>query len=509
MSTSIVCLLFSLHEIWVRHPASHFFPLPLAAWLLLITRHQMLRSLHQPKNPAMFGWLVAIHLLLALAAFVLISPFLAGLAFLAASVALAAAKGRDGEDEAPAWSLPALALFLIPPPMMLDQDMHQMLAGLAARLSQGWLDAMQVLHVVQGTIVATPEKRFFVDDACSGTNSMLVAICVAVIICSFNRRTPGHAVALLAATALISITSNVLRICLMIGGLRFWGLELDHGWVHDAVGVAFFLLDLLLVWSADHGLHFIINGRPPDTGSSRWDTDVTCRPAAISAALGRMNLCVAFIGLVLLVGPEVLTLTRPAPIAQTQDGPDEFHMPEQLAGWTRSGDQPVENSMVGNLGVRNQVWVYRKDGLEAFVAINFPFQGFHDTRLCYAGQGWQFQKQKDEVLPGETKKSVRYLEMTQPTEMTRAHLWLSVVDGLGTTQEFTTGKLLGGMGERLLTRWSNPGPEPTTYVVQVLTVEPETDDWKQSAFTELLAEARGRMADALSNHSPQSAEESE
>jgi exosortase len=512
MASSIVCLLFSLHEIWVRHPACHFFPLPLAAWVWLVTRHGMLRSLHAPRNPAAFRWLVVSHLLLALASFLLVSPFLAGLAFFMTSAALAAAKGQADGDEAPAWSLPALSLFLIPPPMMLDQEMQQLLAGLAARLSQGWLDAMQVLHVVQGAIVATPEKRFFVDDACSGTNSMLVAICVALIVCSFHRRSFGHTAALLVTAGLISITSNVLRICLVIGGLHFWGLELDHGWIHDAVGVAFFLLDLFLVWSADHGLHFIINGRPAGFRSSSWDNEaIHHRPAAIPAAFSRLSLCVAVIGTALLVGPEILALSQPAHFAVTrpQAGPDEFQMPEQLAGWVRNGDKPVENSMIGNLGVRNQVWVYHKGGLEAFVAVNFPFLGFHDTRLCYTGQGWQFQKQVDEVLPGETKKSVRFLEMTQPTEMTRAHLWLSVIDGLGVAQEFTTGKPLGGFGERLVSRWSSPGPVPTTYVLQVLAVEPETDARRQTAFTELLAGARDHVAEAISNHSPQSAKESE
>jgi hypothetical protein len=165
--------------------------------------------------------------------------------------------------------------------------------------------------------------------------------------------------------------------------------------------------------------------------------------------------------------------------------------------------------MIGNLGVRNQVWRYRKGRQEAFVAVNFPFLGFHDTRLCYSGQGWQFQKQVDGSLPGDTQNTVRFLEMNQPTELARAHLWLSVLDENGTAQTFTSEKPLDRMAERLLSRWSNPSPVLNTYVLQIMSVEPENDTQVQSAVTELLAEARSCLAQALVNHSPHSGKESE
>nr|WP_294402915.1 exosortase U [Prosthecobacter sp.] len=509
-ASTVVCLVFALQEIWVRHPASHFFPLPLLAWFWLAKRDGMFRAVSFPKNPTAYNWLVVCHLLLALIAFVLISPFMAGLACVVSSAALAVAKGKPAGHEAPAWALPALSLFFIPPPMMLDQQVHQVLAGLAARLSQGWLDAMQVLHVVQGTIVATPEKRFFVDDACSGTNTMMVAICVALIISCFNNRSWIHALVLLVTAGLISVASNVLRICLVIGGLHYWGLELDQGTAHEAVGVVFFLLDLALVWSADHGWYFALNSsneveRPDPYGTPKM-------PAAASGLHGSLSMGVAVIGMTLILGPEILALSRTAnaPVAAKPLGEaDEFNLPEELAGWVREGDQPVENSMIGNLGVRNQVWLYRKGRQEAFVAVNFPFLGFHDTRLCYSGQGWQFQRQVDGSLPGDTQNTVRFLEMNQPTELARAHLWLSVLDENGTAQAFASEKPLDRMTERLISRWSNPSPVLNTYVLQIMSIEPENDSRVQSAVTELLAEARNCLAQALVTHSPHAGKESE
>ncbi len=184
-------------------------------------------------------------------------------------------------------------------------------------------------------------------------------------------------------------------------------------------------------------------------------------------------------------------------------------MPAELAGWVREGDKPVEDSMIGKLGVRNQVWLYRKGGQEAFVAVNFPFQGFHDTRLCYTGQGWKFQQQVDAALPGETANTVRFLEMNQPTEMTRAHLWLSVLDESGSALPFRSEEHLDRMSDRLLSRWSKPAPVATTYVLQLMTLEPENDSRSRNALTDLLAGARNCLAETISKHSPLAGKESE
>lgn len=479
------------------------------AWFWLARRDGVFRAVSSPQNPSAFKWLTVCYLLLALAAFVLVSPFLAGAAFVLASAALAAAKGRTSRHEAPAWSLPVLSLFFIPTPLMLDQHLHQVLAGQAAQLSQVWLDAMKVLHVVQGTIVATAEKRFFVDDACSGTNTLLVAVCMAVILSSFNRRSFLHVAALMVSAALISVASNVLRICVVIGGLHYWGLELDQGAAHEAVGMVFFIVDLLLVWSADHGIHFVLNSSP-GTFSPSMDPHGQ-KPAFSTGPLGGLSLIVAVIGMGSLLGPEILALARPtppAPAAALSEN-EEFQMPGMLAGWVRDGDKPVENTMIGKLGVRNQVWLYRKDGREAYVAVNFPFLGFHDTRLCYTGQGWQFQRQVDGALPGDKQNTVRFLEMNQPTELARANLWLSVLDQNGTPQAFHSEKPVDRITDRLISRWSAPKPVSNTYVLQIMSVEPESDERTQNALTELLTDARKTLAQTLVNHSTHAGKESE
>lgn len=507
-ATPLVCLLFSTYELWARHPAYHFFPLPLAAlgWMVLQTKNYAGLT---PATAARRG-LVWLSFLLALASFALVSPVLAGFAFVVSMSAYGLSIGGEGKGLFPWWSFPSIALFFIPPPLQVDVALHQLLAGLAAKLSQGWLDTMGIVHVVEGVIVATSEKRFFVDDACSGTNSLLVALCVAVVLASLKKRSPLHLATLLVCTALIAVASNVLRICVVISGLHFWKMPLDEGLPHDLLGLAFFVFDLFLVWSADHGIQFVLN-RPilrlaPSDAAIRAPRMAPPLPIAYRTC----SILSALVGAAILTGPFVLSLTRPQNhTTQATTNLDQFTFPKKLGDWVREGDKPLEDSVIGKLGVRNQVWLYRKNGLEAYVAVNFPFLGFHDTRVCYQGQGWQFQKELDQALPGDAGKTLRFLQMQQPLELVQADLWLCVLDEQGAPRPFSSENLVARMTDRLISRWKTEEPQTSTYVLQVLALDPATQDNAQQAYIELVKGARNDLAEAISNRNQSQGKESE
>lgn len=466
-----------------------------------------------PATPVRTG-LVCLYLALALASFLLISPVLAGLSFVVAMGVYSLSLDGEGRRMFPAWSFPALAVFFIPPPLQLDSELYQLLAGLAASLSQGWLDTMGIIHVVDGVIVATPAKRFFVDDACSGTNSLLVALCVAVILATMKKRSVAHLGMLLLATGLVSVATNVLRICVVIGALHFWKVELDNGLPHDLLGFAFFGLDLLLILSADHGVQFSLNRPLAQSEAPAWNgVSMTPRGRAASSLWHRrISLLGASAGLVMLLGPMVLSMASASPGADAHGAArlEHFLMPAKLGMWVREGEKPVEDTVIGKLGVRNQVWIYRNNGLEAYVAVNFPFRGIHDTRLCYQGQGWKFQKQEDGNLPGDpTANSVRFLQMDQPTELMRAALWLCVLDEHGVSFPFTNDNLTDRMTGRLTSRWTKGREQSTTYVLQVLAVEPATQDAAKRSYLDLVAGARSGLAEAISNPAATQGKESE
>jgi hypothetical protein len=493
-----VCLGFVLQELWLRHPAYGFVPLPLGALFWLITKDQRL----QPPGggyPVAVLLMASFHLLLALIAFVLFSPFIAGLAVVTAMGVYALACERTHQQDVPRWAFPVLALFLVPPPLMLDERLHQILAGLAARLSQSWLDAVQVLHVIEGTLVVTTERRFFVGDPYSATTAMLLTTCAALVLCSFERRSMRHALAMLVSAAFISIATSVLRICLVIGSLQFWNVDLDQGWARWLLGFVCIGLNLLMIRSADHGWSFLLNfgsvcQKPRDL------QDVPMQPINVFWP-SRTSIVLALIGFMILLGPSMVARSLPHEVRPPIAAVDGLHMPEQLGSWKRDGNQPVENSWMGNLGLRHQVWLYRQGNLEAYVAVNDPFAGFHDLSLRYTGQGWRFGKPVDVAMPGSKEKTVRYLKMNQPAELTMACLWLCVLDERGIAQTFTAENAMDRLMDRWASRWE-PAESTATLVLQVFAIEPDSLSETQSAYTELLASARSILSSALVQRSP-------
>ena len=489
------------------HPAYQFSLLPLAACALLLRREWTSishLSLHSPWVKALY----ALHLLLAAAAFALPSPALAGIALFIAAAALAVAMARlPGMGTAP-WIFPAMMLFLIPPPLHLDSTLHQKMSGLASHLSEDWLDLMKIDHLVEGAVVVTGDKSFFVDDACSGTNSLLITVCMALIVCGFYRRSLLHTLAVFTSAGLIAVAANVLRICVVIGGSVKLGLELEKGWPHEALGIASFLLDLLLVWSADRGWQFILNfaERAENPGDLNPTTAGMQRPVW----LARTSTLVAFVGLLLWAGPEVLAATRAArSSASGLSVLDAFEFPKQLAGWERVGDGAQEDSLVGKLGVRNQVWLYSKGTVQVHLAVNFPFLGFHDTRICYQGRGWRLDSQEDTPIAGGTDKSVRHLSMTQLAELSHGDVWLSVMQQDGTPRKYEEEKQLNGFFERAASRWTG-GEDDTksTCVLQVMAVEQTLGEAEKKAVDELIAaglqEVKAKLANT-SNPAPKGA----
>jgi len=286
----------------------------------------------------------------------------------------------------------------------------------------------------------------------------------------------------------------------VIGSLQFLSVDLEHGWARGILGFAFIGLNLLMIWSADHGWSFLLNfgsvcQKPRDLLDVPMQSINVFWPS-------RASIVVALIGLLILIGPSIVARSLPHDVRLPIAAMDGFDLPEQLGSWKREGNQPLEKSLIGNLGVRNQVWLYRQGNLEAYVAVNYPFTGFHDLRLRYTGQGWRFEKQVDGALLGSKEKTVRYLKMKQPEDLTAASLWLCVLNERGIAQTFTSDNPMDRLTDRLVSRWVDPAESSTTVLLQLLAIEPESLSETQSAYTELLASARSILSSALAQRTP-------
>jgi hypothetical protein len=108
-----------------------------------------------------------------------------------------------------------------------------------------------------------------------------------------------------------------------------------------------------------------------------------------------------------------------------------FAMPEQIGNWQRLNTEVPPLQKIETRGVYSQVWHYRRGDTLASLAIDYPFQGYHDVTLCYTVRGWDL---REERFHGghTTNASLPFMEVRMQNHLgLHGALWFSVVDERG------------------------------------------------------------------------------
>lgn len=495
IASPFLCLAYCVVEIVLRHPSFQFFPLPIVAWLTLAAKEVNLETRDWFADKWVKGLWWA-HLLVALVGFIWMSPALVGLALLFFSMAFGRAISGAGAYPSSGWYYSALTLFMIPPPFALDGRLHHFFSGTAAALVQPSLDNVGVLHALQGGMVVTAKKKFFVDQVCSGTDSMILCMALAFVVCGLKHRPWAHTLGVVLIAALTSVLTNVLRILLVIKGTVSWGMALDQGWTHELVGVAAFVLDLVFVASADSLCSLLLDTWPEmaligDHASRSGQT----APRAWHWG----SLIIAITGLACIT----FSLHAECRNRQVGEKPDmaHFQLPATLVGWEREGDGELGDGLGKQVGLRNQVWLYHKGSIDAYVAMNYPFSGFHDIREYYLGNGWAIEAEREENLKGDKIVMAKRIELKNLVDGGRANLWLVLLSATGTPLASPPEVLGEKFTNRLTPHWqwisSTPNADAGTYLLQVLVPDSTLDQSNQEAVLSFAMAARDEVAKVM------------
>ena len=433
------CLFWSLLEISERHPALQFFPLPLAVLLWNLHRDGSFRFRVARRDCGLLTALQVGSVLLAATAALLGSPFAAAVAFWLLVVWLVL--GRVPAPRLP-WQQPMVALFLIAPPLNLDGKLQFGLARFTAGLVQPWLDLLQIDHALEGLIFVTAKQRFFVDEACSGRNSLLVMACMSVILSVLWGRPFLHACLALLCAIAGSIALNLARMAVVIFTTVKYGWGLDQGVMHELLGLGVFLLGLTVIVCSDRGVLFLTNpaaGVPSVSSAGRLDAAPPVQPLRRSNRwLGTAAVAVLLL-LMLSVGMSAAQSFRawrrppagpPAALLAVQ-----FKMPDRLGEWQLQPGETVLNEVLGQ-GVRNQVWLFTNGERSLFLAVTNPFKGFHDTRQCYRNAGWEVLGSRPPSSSWVGLEGLLITELNHPSRLQTALVGLVVLDYQGRQQAF-------------------------------------------------------------------------
>ncbi len=153
-----------------------------------------------------------------------------------------------------------------------------------------------------GNVLEFPGKRFLVEEACSGVQSLFTMLFLAIVITVGYRRKLFHTLLVLISAAFFAGVMNVLRVVAISVAWSSDQYDLSVGWQHEAIGIVALVFAAGLVYSADATIQFFCSPVPdipgaglsavyrnPVTSLWNWLFRVRTRSAArdkISAAAG-------------------------------------------------------------------------------------------------------------------------------------------------------------------------------------------------------------------------------
>ena len=208
------------------------------------------------RNARRASLISVVGLLLLVVAVVFISPWLATVATLLNILALIDAIGGTLliKRLLPAWAFLWLS---IPPPRGPDEKLLMFLQGFATHWSSQVLDRLGVLHVVEGNVISLVDRQLFVEQACSGINSLFTLVLGTLFIAAWTRSRPLRAVVLVAASVVVVLTGNIARIVIIAYTAARWQIDLSEGWPHTLLGIVLYIGMLGLVFSTDRLLSLL------------------------------------------------------------------------------------------------------------------------------------------------------------------------------------------------------------------------------------------------------------
>ena len=102
-----------------------------------------------------------------------------------------------------------------------------------------------------GVVLAVEGHEMLVADACSGLNSIVSLLALGLLYGHLSRASSARMAILVLALVPIALLANVLRVLALVLIAAHAGPDAAQGWIHDALGLAVFVVALLLLLAFD------------------------------------------------------------------------------------------------------------------------------------------------------------------------------------------------------------------------------------------------------------------
>ncbi len=336
---------------------------------------------------------------------------------------------------ASAWGL---LWILVRPPLKIDLWLIQWLQQNTAGLSSFTLDWLGIAHFRQGVVIELPSRVLFVEEACSGVQSLFSFLALAAIIAVWNQRSLLFTVILVLASVLGAAAMNVARIVLITWGEASGNYDFLKEPDHTYLGLGIFLVAFLWMISCDQLLRFFLGPIPLSAAEQshlnsarepkflklvfKWNRWVV-GSRSIDAGIMRLPkkkeqereplptwlkktetagiIAASFVAVVFSGGgwlASSLSSDHKQSAVSTQNPAEELKqkigelhqnsLPPELLGWKQKSFETKKRAINAEFGELSKQWVYESEFGLVLLSVDSKYKGWHDLRLCYTNTGW-------------------------------------------------------------------------------------------------------------------------
>jgi exosortase/archaeosortase family protein len=401
-----------------------------------------------------------------------------------------------------AVGLTSLLWMTVPLPAGYDNLLIQFLQAQSSRAASLVLDCIGILHLPEGNILELSQKRLFVDEACSGVDSLyaLMAICLTIVL--WLKQPLPVAIVSLSLVPIWASASNVVRLVAIVLGLEWLNIDLSHGTQHTMLGMLVFsgafMCDYAFIRFAGALFdHWFKHGSTTDIQVNSYVANVQ--------TLHWLGTAMCIISLIAFGGVGVYS-TRALSMSTMLRYPHidkqvavavaaRQNLPNRLGEWQLDSNQMVERNVQSAFGQYSNLWSYRSADGQATISIDFPFRGFHLLDICYQGAGWRLNR------------ASRQIEM--PTMNGGETAYVHLIDMKNDEGKFGyvayalfqfNGKPIRSLarGARGLERFEQTITEPVSYQIQTVLISNDPiDDGTQQTLHNHLLQAVDRVRESF------------
>ncbi|MFN7841585.1 MAG: exosortase U [Pirellula sp.] len=492
------------NSIWSR-PHLQFFPMAWVGFIyFFVQRSGGLKTAESKPRLVIASGLVLTAFVASIEAVLISSPWLSYVAGVLIVVAWMYARAGNMTWQS-ALAISSLLWITVPLPAGYDKKMIQYLQSQSSFAASSVIDVLGIPHLREGNVLQLLDKRLFVDEACSGVDSLYALMAISLTLVLLMRQKLGVALCALSMVIVWASCGNILRLVCIVLGLKWFNLDLSDGIPHTILGLFVFLI----AFGCDYAfIKFLGYLTAPvsvknDVKKEPLESVKVLSSAKVSNGFpfGRLSKAFSVLMMVCFLGvgaysTRVLsrgTIFRFPEFTESSLSrlKTDLVLPDKIESWRLVKREDVERAKDNVMGQFSEVWLYDAGSKLGTVSVDFPFRGFHLLDICYEGAGWKQVENRDSIDSSLGESSITSAEPAQ------VHfLDLSKDTGEFAYVAFTQFQLDGTpvrskAAGRGLERFEQTFLEPVTYQIQAIITSktPISNEQKKEVEMNLLTAA--------------------